>query len=108
MLDITDYDRLMELMNEYKDMTAKIYVSLKGNTNYVSLMDMYKTCMRSNWKFADKHLDARQKMMQVILEEKVEVAPIDNFKNYGHETGLFQDVERVTKVLQKILEKKGR
>ena len=75
-----------------------------------SLENMYKTCMRSNWKFADKHLDARQKMMQVILGEKVEVDPIDNFKNYGHETGLFQDVERVrvAKVLQKVLGKKGR
>ena len=45
-----------------------------------------------------------------MFGEKVELEPIDNFKNYGHETGLFQDVERVrvAKVLQKVLEKKGR
>ena len=38
----------------------------------------------------------------------VELEPIDNFKNYGHETGLFQDVERVrvAKVLRLVCEKK--
>ena len=71
---------------------------------------MYETCMRSNWKFADNHLNSGQKLLQVIFEKKVEVDPIYNFKNYGNETGLFQDVERVrvVKVLQKVLEKKGR
>lgn len=43
MLDITDYDKLMELMNKYNDIADKIYVSLTGNTNYVSLLDCYKT-----------------------------------------------------------------
>ena len=43
MLDITDYDKLMSLMNEYKDVVDKIYVSLSGNSNYVSLITCYKT-----------------------------------------------------------------
>lgn len=75
-----------------------------------SLEDMYKTCMKSNWQFANKHLDARQRMLQNIFEEKVELEPIDNFKNYGHETGLFQDVERVrvAKVLRLVCDKKSK
>ena len=42
-LDITDYDKLMGLMNEYKEIADKVYVSLTGNTNYVSLLNCYKT-----------------------------------------------------------------
>lgn len=42
-LDITDYDKLMKLIEEYDDIKEKIYVSLGGNNNYVSLLDCYKT-----------------------------------------------------------------
>lgn len=73
-----------------------------------SLEDMYKTCMKSNWQFADEHLDARQKMLQILFEKEIEVKPIDNFKNYGHETGLFKDLEqvRLTKVLRLVCDKR--
>lgn len=43
LLDITDYDKLMELIDKYKDIIDKVYVHLSGNTNYVSLLDCYKT-----------------------------------------------------------------
>lgn len=42
-LDITDYDKLMFLMNEYIDIIDKIYVRLIGNSDYISLKDCYKT-----------------------------------------------------------------
>lgn len=73
-----------------------------------SLEDMYKTCIRSNWQFADKHLDARAKMLQRVFGEKVELDEVDNFKNYGHESGLFKEVEqvRLAKVLRLVCDKK--
>lgn len=42
-LNIDDYDVLMNLMNKYENYIDKIYVSLVGNDNYVSLTDCYKT-----------------------------------------------------------------
>jgi len=42
-LSITDYDKLIVLMDEYDDMLDKVYVSFIGNDNYVSLNDCYKT-----------------------------------------------------------------
>ena len=42
-LSITDYDKLLRLMEEYKDIADKIYVNLEGNLQHVSLMDCYKT-----------------------------------------------------------------
>lgn len=73
-----------------------------------SLEDMYKTCIRSNWQFADKHLDARAKMMQRVLGEEVKIDKVDNFKNYGHESGLFKEMEqvRLAKVLRLVCDKK--
>ena len=42
-LSIKDIDKLMSLMERYKEFKDKIYVTLDGNVNYVSLMDCYKT-----------------------------------------------------------------
>ncbi len=42
-LDITDYDRLIILMKEYKDVIDNIYLRLTDNEEYVSLNDCYKT-----------------------------------------------------------------
>ena len=42
-LEIKDYDRLMYLMEEYKDIKDKIYVILVGNDSYISLDDCFKT-----------------------------------------------------------------
>lgn len=42
-LEITDYDKLIELMREYEDIIDKVYVNFSGNDNYVSLKDCYKT-----------------------------------------------------------------
>ena len=42
-LEITDFNRLMELIYEYKDIKDKVYVTLVDNSNYVSLNDCYKT-----------------------------------------------------------------
>ena len=42
-LSINDYDIVLRLMDEYKDIEDKIYVSLEGNYGYVSLADCYKT-----------------------------------------------------------------
>ena len=72
-----------------------------------SLEDMYKTCIMSNWQFADKHLDARVKMLQRVLGEEVKIDTVDNFKNYGYESGLFKDIEqvRLAKVLRLICDK---
>ena len=41
-LEITDYDKLIKLMNEYIDIIDKVYVSFEGNDNYASLKDCYK------------------------------------------------------------------
>jgi hypothetical protein len=73
-----------------------------------SLEDMYKTCIRSNWQFADKHLDARAKMLQRVFGEKIELEEVDNFKNYGHESGLFNEVQqvRLAKILRLVCDKK--
>ncbi len=73
-----------------------------------SLEDMYKTCIRSNWQFADKYLDARAKIMQKVFGEEAKIDQIDNFKNYGHESGLFKEIEqvRLTKVLKFVCDKK--
>ena len=42
-LDIKEYDKLILLMNEYKDYIDKMYIRLIGNNGYVSLIDCYKT-----------------------------------------------------------------
>ena len=42
-LYITDYDKLLSLMDKYKDVFDKIYVTLNGNEKYISLIDCYKT-----------------------------------------------------------------
>ena len=42
-LTIVDYDRLLELMDEYKDIEDNVYVGLEGNTGYVKLEDCLKT-----------------------------------------------------------------
>ena len=42
-IEITDYDKLLRLMNEYSDMIDKIHVNFMGNKNYVSLSDCYKS-----------------------------------------------------------------
>ena len=102
-----------------KELSAEVMLKLYNNVRKIeyyqdskwypySVDDMYKTCMRSNWEFVDKHLDARQKLLQIVFGEEIEVKKIDNFKIYGQETGLFQDVERVrlTKVLKLISDKK--
>ena len=75
-----------------------------------SLEDMYKTCVRSNWQFADKHLDARAKMLQRVFGETIEIDEVDNFKNYGHESGLFKEMEqvRLAKVLRLVCDKKSK
>lgn len=73
-----------------------------------SLEDMYKTCIRSNWQFKDKHLDARAKLLHAIFGEEVKIDVVDNFKNYGHESSLFKEMEqvRLTKVLRLVYDKK--
>ena len=73
-----------------------------------SLEDTYKTCIRSNWQFADKHLDERAKVMQIVFGEEAKIDQIDNFKNYGHESGLFKEIEqvRLAKVLKFVCDKK--
>ena len=40
---ITDYDKVVNLINEYKDIIDNIYVSLYGNKNYISLIDALNT-----------------------------------------------------------------
>lgn len=65
-LSITDYDKLIRLMNEYKDIADKIYVSLEGNTQYVSLIDCYKT-MNSIKKQADKIASLGLSPMETVM-----------------------------------------
>ena len=73
-----------------------------------SFGDMYKTFISSNWEFKDKHLDARSKILQVIFQEEVTVDKVDNFRNYGQESGLFKEIEqvRLAKVLKLVHDKK--
>ncbi len=73
-----------------------------------SLEDIYKTCIRSKWEFKDKHLDARAKILRAIFGKEVNINQVDNFKNYGHESGLFKEMEqvRLTKVLRLVCDKK--
>ena len=73
-----------------------------------SFGDMYKTFISSNWEFKDKHLDTRSKILQVIFQEEVTVDKVDNFRNYGQESGLFKEIEqvRLAKVLKLVHDKK--
>ena len=73
-----------------------------------SLNDMYKTCIRSNWQFKNEHIDAKIKMLQRIFGVELKIDEVDNFKNYGHESGLFKEMEqvRLAKVLRLVCDKK--
>lgn len=74
-----------------------------------SLEDMYETCIKSNWKFALKHLDTKSKMLQRIFGKEIEINEADNYKNYGNESGLFKEIEQVkfTKILKLVSDKKS-
>ena len=43
MVDMTDFDRVIELMDIYKDIKDKIYITVDGNSEYTKLTDCYKT-----------------------------------------------------------------
>ena len=51
-LNITDYDKVLELMDEYSDIVDKIYVHFENDIRYVSLLDCYKT-MNEIKKYAE-------------------------------------------------------
>jgi len=51
-LRITEYDRILELMNEYSDIVEKIYIHLENNVSCDSLLDCYKT-MNEIKKYAE-------------------------------------------------------
>ena len=73
-----------------------------------SLKDVYRTFYRSGWELADKHLTAADKIMEVVFGEEIEPDPVDNFRNYGQESGMFKEMEKVrlTKTLSLIRDKK--
>ena len=75
-----------------------------------SAPDLYKTWCRSNWQFTDEHLSKTDRFFKGILKEDFDLEPFDNFKNYGHESGLFKDIEqvRLTKVLRLVADKKSK
>ena len=66
LLEITDYDRVIYLMKEYEDIIDKVYVSLIGNNNYVSLKDCYKT-INAIKEQADKIKDLNLSQMETIM-----------------------------------------
>ena len=44
-LDISDYDKLVEIEEKYNDIKEKIYVKMDGNTDYINLDECRKTIM---------------------------------------------------------------
>lgn len=111
-----------EILNKFnKEIPAETMLKIFNNVRKVeyyqkpeyypySLVDMYKTCVRSNWNFADKHLGEKERMLQALFGENIEIELIDLFRNYGYESGLFQEVEqvRLTKVLRLVADKKSK
>lgn len=65
-LRIDEYDKLIELINKYKDIVDQVYVSLNGNENYVSLLDCYKT-MNKIKKQADNIRNLGLSPMETIM-----------------------------------------
>ena len=102
-----------------KELSAETMINLLNNVRKVeyyqdselypySLDDIYKTFLCSKWEFKDKHLDDKSKLIEILFEKEIELKPFDNFKNYGHDSGVFKEVEqvRLTKVLKKIYSRK--
>lgn len=114
---LTKFEKVFSKFN--KELSAETMLRLFNNVRKIeyyqnpewypySLDDMYKTCIRSNWQFADKHLDKKARLLCSIFGEEIELDAIDKFKNYGLETDLFKEVQqvRLAKVLRLVREKK--
>ena len=111
-----------EVFNKYnKEIPAETMLRIFNNVRKLeyyqhpelypySAPDLYKTCCRSNWQFTDEHLSTIDRFFKGILKEDFDLEPFDNFKNYGHESGLFKDIEqvRLTKVLRLVADKKSK
>ena len=65
-LDITDYDMVVELMNEYSNIIERVYITLQGNSNYVSLVDCYRT-MKKIQEYADNIKKLKLSKMETIM-----------------------------------------
>lgn len=52
---ITDYDKLINLLNTYGSISEKIYINLENNEGYISLVDCYKIIK----KIKDKALEIK-------------------------------------------------
>ena len=111
-----------EVFNKYnKEIPAETMLRIFNNVRKLeyyqhpelypySAPDLYKTCCRSNWQFTDEHLSTIDRFFKGILKEDFDLEPFDNFKNYGHESGLFKDIEqvRLTKVLRLVADKESK
>ena len=112
--------KFVEIFSKFnKQISAEIMLKIFNNVRKIeyyqnpelyqySLEDMYKTFISSKWKFEDKHLDAIAKFLQSFFEKEVRIDEVDNFKNYGHESELFKEIEqvRLTKVLRLVCDRK--
>ena len=115
-------ERFKDIFDKFnKELSAEILIKLLNNVRKVeyyqnpewypySIETIYKTFMKSGWKFKDIHLDSKTKLLRELFGDMKNetIKPIDNFRNYGFENNLFKDIERVrlAKVLQKTLKKK--
>lgn len=65
-LNITDYDKVVDLLDKYKDIKDKIYVRLIGNSEYISLQKCYETIKKIKDK-SDKIKGMNMSPMENIM-----------------------------------------
>lgn len=113
------FKKFRPIFNKFNnDIPAETMIRLLNNVRKIeyyqnpelypySIQDICNIFMKSHWKFKNEHLSSKMKFYRAIFgdEEKVEIKPIDNFRNFANENKLFEEIEHVivAKVLQKTL-----
>ena len=69
---------------------------------------MFGVLVNSNWKFKERHLTKERILIEKVFGEKAEQKPIDTFRVYGNQSGMFKEIAgtRLAKSLKLIREKK--
>lgn len=116
---LCEFDSLFSKFN--KELSAETMLRVFNNVRKIqyyqnskfypySFIDLYKTCIMSDWKFAENHMDRMDKFMQSIYKHEGRYDNFYNFRTYASEANLFQDIEKVTvaKVLRLVYDKKSK
>ena len=114
-------NKLKDILSKFnKKLSAETLLNVLNNTRKIeyyqnpefypySLEDFYKTCYISNWEFKDNHFtDVDRLLINIFQVTDRNLDLIDVYKNYGHESGLFKNIEgvKLTRELRRILEQK--